>query len=60
MGVRIDRPGIRWWDYHTVGADMEMRIAEGEGKTKARGDAHATRVPLRCVLSPGAPRRSRG
>jgi CRISPR system Cascade subunit CasD len=34
MGVRIDRPGIRWWDYHTVGARMEMRIAEGEGKTK--------------------------
>lgn len=34
MGVRIDNPGIRWWDYHTVGAGMEMRIAEGEGKTK--------------------------
>ncbi|HNR36196.1 MAG TPA: type I-E CRISPR-associated protein Cas5/CasD, partial [Candidatus Hydrogenedentes bacterium] len=34
MGVRIDVPGIRWWDYHTVGAGMEMRIAEAEGKTK--------------------------
>ena len=34
MGVRIDRSGVRWWDYHTVGARMEMRIAEGEGKTK--------------------------
>ena len=34
MGVRIDLPGVRWWDYHTVGAGMEMRIAEGEGKTK--------------------------
>jgi len=34
MGVRIDSPGIRWWDYHTVGADMDMRIAEEEGKTK--------------------------
>ena len=34
MGVRIDRPGIRWWDWHTVGAGMEMRIAEGEGKSK--------------------------
>lgn len=34
MGVRIDRAGVRWWDYHTVGAGMEMRIAEGEGKTK--------------------------
>jgi len=34
MGVRIDAPGIRWWDYHTVGARMDMRIAEAEGKTK--------------------------
>jgi len=34
MGVRIDRRGVRWWDYHTVGAGMDMRIAEGEGKTK--------------------------
>jgi CRISPR system Cascade subunit CasD len=34
MGVRIDRSGVRWWDYHTVGADMDMRIAEGEGKSK--------------------------
>jgi CRISPR system Cascade subunit CasD len=34
MGVRIDAPGFRWWDYHTVGAGMQMRIAEGEGETK--------------------------
>lgn len=34
MGVRTDEPGVRWWDYHTVGAGMEMRIAEAEGKTK--------------------------
>lgn len=34
MGVRIDVPGVRWWDYHTVGAGMQMRTAEGEGKTK--------------------------
>ncbi len=34
MAVRIDVPGVRWWDYHTVGAGMQMRIAEGEGKTK--------------------------
>ena len=33
-GVRIDRPGVRWWDYQTVGAGMNMRIAEGEGKVK--------------------------
>lgn len=34
MGVRVDAPGVTWWDYHTVGARMEMRIAEGAGKTK--------------------------
>ncbi len=34
MGVRIDAPGVRWWDYHTVGAKMQMRIAEGPGKSK--------------------------
>jgi CRISPR system Cascade subunit CasD len=35
MGVRVDRPGIRWWDYHTVGAGMQMRIAERDDKTKS-------------------------
>lgn len=34
MGVRIDRPGVRWWDYHTVGANMLMRTAEHEDSTK--------------------------
>ncbi len=34
MSVRIDSPGVRWWDYHTVGAGMKMRTAQGEGKTK--------------------------
>jgi len=34
MGVRLDAPGIRWWDYHTVGAGIQMRIAKGGGKAK--------------------------
>lgn len=34
MGVRVDAPGVRWWDYHTVGAGLQMRIAEGPNKTK--------------------------
>jgi len=29
MGVRIDRTGIRWWDYHTVGAKVGLLKAEG-------------------------------
>jgi CRISPR system Cascade subunit CasD len=28
MGVRIDRPGIRWWDFHTVGGGQKMQMAE--------------------------------
>lgn len=38
MGVRIDRPGTRWWDYHTVGAGIGMTTAAGNVKTgrKAR------------------------
>jgi CRISPR system Cascade subunit CasD len=29
MGVRIDRPGMLWWDYHTVGAEQRMPTAKG-------------------------------
>lgn len=49
MGVRIDVPGVRWWDYHTVGAGMQMRIAEGEGKT--RPGAMLTRREYLCDAS---------
>lgn len=35
FGVRIDRPGVRWWDYHTVGAGLEMRTAAGVDKTRS-------------------------
>lgn len=35
MGVRIDSPGVRWWDYHTVGARMKMCTAEGKTKDGA-------------------------
>lgn len=34
MAVRMDVPGERWWDYHTVGAGMQLPIAERRGKTK--------------------------
>jgi CRISPR system Cascade subunit CasD len=34
MGVRVDGPGVRWWDYQTVGAGRQMPIAELAGKTK--------------------------
>jgi len=34
IAVRIDVPGVRWWDYHTVGAGMMMRTSENRSKTK--------------------------
>jgi len=37
MGVRIDRAGDRWWDYHTVGAGIGLRTAEGGIKSGAQG-----------------------
>lgn len=29
MAARIDRPGVRWWDYHTVGAGIGVLTAKG-------------------------------
>lgn len=29
MGVRVDRPGVLGWDYHTAGAGVGIRMAEG-------------------------------
>ncbi len=37
MGVRIDSPGVRWWDYHTVGARIGMRKADGGFKKPESG-----------------------
>jgi CRISPR-associated protein Cas5, Ecoli subtype len=40
MGVRIDRPGTRWWDYHTVGAGIGIITADGKGikRTPSTGE----------------------
>jgi CRISPR-associated protein Cas5/CasD subtype I-E len=37
MSVRVDRPGTRWWDYHTVGAGVGLLTAEGKLKSGAPG-----------------------
>jgi len=37
MGVRIDRPGTRWWDYQTAGAGIGMTTAGGDVKTGDKG-----------------------
>ncbi|MCB5229101.1 MAG: type I-E CRISPR-associated protein Cas5/CasD [Candidatus Cloacimonetes bacterium] len=44
MGVRIDRPGIRWWDYHTVGAGQEMRKAGFRQSDKISDPIQARKV----------------
>lgn len=39
MGVRIDRAGARWWDYHTVGAGVGVLTAKGKvKKTESTGE----------------------
>jgi len=39
MGVRVDRPGVRWADYHTAGAGYGLRTAEGKIKrTQSTGE----------------------
>jgi len=50
MGIRIDRPGYRWWDYHTVGAGMKMPIAEAPPPSDGRSDPQKPKVKTK----PGA------
>jgi CRISPR system Cascade subunit CasD len=38
IAIRIDRSGIRWWDYHTIGAGMSLRIAKGEFEKRVGGN----------------------
>ena len=39
MGVRVDRPGTMEWDYHTAGAKIGIRSADGKIKrTQATGE----------------------
>jgi CRISPR system Cascade subunit CasD len=50
MGLRIDRPGVRWWDYHTVGAGYGLLTAEGKIKTTASTGEIETLVSRREFL----------
>lgn len=47
MGVRIDRPGNRWWDYHTVGAKIGLLSADGKGIKRTGGPTG----PIETLLS---------
>jgi CRISPR system Cascade subunit CasD len=50
MGVRIDRPGTRWWDYHTVGAGYGILSAEGKVKKTATTGKYETLITRREYL----------
>jgi len=50
MGVRIDRPGTRWWDYHTVGAGYGILSAEGKPKKTASTGEYETLISRREYL----------
>ncbi len=56
MGVRIDRPGVRWWDYHTVGAEMKVPIADFDVKKldTDRGFVTETEARENINTKPGA------
>ncbi len=54
MAVRIDRPGFRWWDYHTVGAKIGCLSADGKiKKTPTTGliETFVTRREYLCDAS---------
>ncbi len=55
MGVRVDRPGTRWWDYHTVGAGAGILRADGAGvkRTASTGEVETlvTRREYLCDAS---------
>jgi len=51
MGVRKDRPGVRWWDYHTVGAGIGILQAAGGIKINAKTKQPETLITRREYLA---------
>lgn len=51
MGVRVDCAGIRWWDYHTVGAKVGMLNGKGEIKYTATTKEIETLITRREYLA---------
>jgi len=50
MGVRVDVPGVRWWDYHTAGAGYGLMTAGGNIKITASTGEFETLVSRREYL----------
>jgi len=51
LGVRIDRPGMRWWDWHTVGAGIGILTADGKIKKTQKTRECETLVTRREYLA---------
>ncbi len=51
MGVRIDRAGMRWWDFHTVGAKVGILNAKGHVKKTASTGEYETLITRREYLA---------
>jgi len=50
MGVRVDRPGTLDWDYHTAGAKIGIRSADGKIKRTASTGEYETLLSRRQYL----------
>jgi CRISPR system Cascade subunit CasD len=50
MGVRVDRPGNSDWDYHTAGAKIGIRSADGKIKRTASTGEYETLLSRRQYL----------
>lgn len=50
MGVRVDRPGTADWDYHTAGAKIGIRSADGKIKKTASTGEYETLLSRRQYL----------
>jgi len=50
MGVRVDWPGTLDWDYHTVGAKIGIRSADGKIKKTAKTGEYETLLSRRQYL----------
>jgi len=51
MGVRVERPGIRWWDWHTVGAKVGILQAAGKIKINQKTKEPETLITRREYLT---------
>lgn len=50
IGIRIDRPGRRWWDYHTSGGNMGRIEEDMQGQKSNKANDIKTKITRREYL----------